>query len=85
MTKKHFIELADCLKKPGMIPAAVERAIGQPDISDDTVEAIKQRVLKAIADELADFCNAQNPNFNRQRWLEYIAGECGPNGGNIKK
>jgi hypothetical protein len=32
-------------------------------------------------DALADFCAAQNPRFNRERWLGYIAGECGPNGG----
>ena len=24
---------------------------------------------------------AQNPNFDRERWLAYVAGECGPNGG----
>ena len=33
---------------------------------------------------LADFCKAQNPAFNRERWLSYIAGQCGPNGGAIK-
>lgn len=33
---------------------------------------------------LADFCRAQNPAFNRARWLSYIAGTCGPNGGKIK-
>ena len=33
---------------------------------------------------LADFCKSQNPNFNRERWLSYIAGECGSNGGTIK-
>ena len=33
---------------------------------------------------LADFCKRQNPNFNRERWLDYIAGKCGPNGGAIK-
>jgi hypothetical protein len=31
--------------------------------------------------ELADFCKSQNPRFNQERWLAYIAGECGPNGG----
>lgn len=31
--------------------------------------------------QLADFCQSQNPQFNRERWLAYIAGECGPNGG----
>jgi hypothetical protein len=31
---------------------------------------------------LADFCQSQNPNFNRERWLGYIAGTNGKNGGN---
>lgn len=30
---------------------------------------------------LADFCQSQNPAFKRERWLSYIAGECGKNGG----
>lgn len=30
---------------------------------------------------LATFCAQQNPNFKRDRWLDYIAGKCGPNGG----
>ena len=30
---------------------------------------------------LADFCRAQNSNFNRDRWLGYIAGTNGKNGG----
>ena len=33
---------------------------------------------------LAEFCHEQNPNFNRECWLAYIAGECGPNGGAVK-
>ena len=32
---------------------------------------------------LAEFCRDQNPQFNRERWLAYIAGECGPNGGKL--
>jgi hypothetical protein len=31
--------------------------------------------------DIADFCEGQNPRFNRQRWLDYLAGKCGPNGG----
>jgi hypothetical protein len=34
---------------------------------------------------LADFCQEQNPNFNRDRWLSYIAGECGPCGGKVNR
>ena len=30
---------------------------------------------------LADLFEADNPRFLRQRWLDYIAGRCGPNGG----
>ena len=33
---------------------------------------------------LADFCRSVNPRFDRNRWLDYIAGECGPSGGKVK-
>lgn len=33
---------------------------------------------------LARFCKSINAHFNGDRWLAYIAGECGPNGGAIK-
>lgn len=33
---------------------------------------------------LACFCKEQNSNFNRERWLGYIAGKSGPSGGSIK-
>ena len=33
---------------------------------------------------LADFCASQNSMFKRERWLDYIAGACGPNGGKVK-
>jgi len=35
----------------------------------------------AALDRLARFCASQNPLFKRDRWLSYIAGEVGPNGG----
>ena len=34
-------------------------------------------------EQLADFCQAQNPRFNRERWLGYIAGTNGKNGGKL--
>jgi hypothetical protein len=34
-----------------------------------------------LINHLADFCQSQNPNFNRDRWLGYIAGTNGKNGG----
>jgi len=30
---------------------------------------------------LAQFCAEQSPAFDRARWMAYIAGEVGPNGG----
>ena len=30
---------------------------------------------------LADFCQSRNSKFKRERWLDYIAGKCGVNGG----
>jgi len=59
MSKKHFIALADAIKKQG-------------NFQLDHLET------------LAEFCRSQNSNFKRERWLSYIAGECGPNGGKVK-
>lgn len=69
MTKKHFIELADRIK------AANERRESAflPPMFD----------IPAI-ESLADFCQRQNHNFKRDRWIAYINGECGKNGGSIK-
>jgi len=36
-------------------------------------------------DALADFCQSQNSRFNHERWIGYINGKCGPNGGTVKK
>lgn len=69
MSKKHFIALANAIKENNRIEGA------------GTLRGIfNQEQL----DVLADFCKSQNPNFNRDRWLSYIAGECGPNGGTVK-
>ena len=56
MTKKHFIELANLIKRQG-------------DFTPAQVEA------------LAGFCQAQNSQFNKDRWLGYLKGTNGPNGG----
>jgi len=41
-------------------------------------------LLPTQIEELADFCQVQNPKFNRERWLGYIAGTNGKNGGKSK-
>lgn len=32
-------------------------------------------------EHLSNFCHAQNSNFKRERFIDYIKGACGPNGG----
>ncbi len=78
MTKKHFIALADVLILD--LPPILS-AICQTDEQAERIEC-------EIRSLLADFCQSQNPAFNRQRWLNYIDGKCyyidgkcGPNGG----
>jgi len=70
MSKKHFIALADTIKLRNRIGRKTGQEEGNFQL--DHLET------------LADFCQSQNSNFKRERWLSYIAGECGPNGGKIK-
>jgi hypothetical protein len=71
MTKKHFIALADAVRKHNKLYSPhAKRGIHH-------VYEFGEFQLKT----LADFCQSQNPRFDRQRWLDYIAGKCGPNGG----
>lgn len=69
MTKKHFIELADMIREHNR---QVRAGLPHTEFADNQIEA------------LASFCKSQNSNFNRERWISYINGECGPNGGDIK-
>jgi len=72
MTKKDFIALANTLR--------AVRASYAPHWDANLFRACDDHE-KAIA----DFCQAQNPLFNRDRWLAYIAGQCGPSGGKVTK
>lgn len=73
MSKKDFIALADQIKNynQNSFPHGT-----------NTVSPLQFTYTQIL--RLADFCQSQNPRFNRSRWLAYIAGECGPNGGNVK-
>ena len=73
MTKKHFIALADViiLNEPINLSQKDSRATAE------------HRQWESTRDALADFCAAQNYNFNRSRWLGYIAGTNGKNGETI--
>lgn len=74
MSKKHFIALADALKANYPInPVSTPK-----DHKLAKIYQIKQWEYDVSA--IADVCQAQNPRFNRERWLGYIRGENGPNG-----
>lgn len=44
----------------------------------------RTRFTQDQIDTLAGFCMDNNPRFDYSRWLDYIEGKCGPNGGKIK-
>ena len=67
MSKKDFIALADMIRVHN-----ADRYDG--DISSPPFSQTQINVL-------ATFCRTQNPAFNRDRWLDYIAGTNGPSGG----
>jgi hypothetical protein len=72
MSKKDFIIIADALR--------AVRASYAPHWDANLFRACDDNI-KAIADTLA----ANYPRFNRSRWIDYVNGECGPNGGAITK
>lgn len=71
MTKKNFLALADAIRAHDKQLSCIANA---RDIFTNSQLAI-----------LADFCATQNPNFDRERWLDYVAGNCGKNGGKVAK
>ncbi len=71
MSKKDFIALADAIRDHN---SAASRGFASYTAFDPVQ-----------LDTLAKLCAAQNPNFKRERWLSYIAGNCGKNGGKVKE
>ena len=67
MTKKQFVALADSIREHNRLA----ELNGESAFTNDQLAA------------LARFCASANPRFRRKRWLDYIAGRCGPNGGAI--
>lgn len=65
MTKKQFVALADSIREHNRLA----KFNGEDAFTDDQIAA------------LARFCSSVNPRFKRERWLDYIVGRCGPNGG----
>jgi hypothetical protein len=78
MTKRHFVSLADVLRH--------NKPTGPHEGQSPYSQRFEQGQLahwNRLTEALADWCQSQNSNFNRERWLGYIAGENGPSGGKI--
>jgi len=68
MSKKDFIALADALREHNRLQAIYST----PDVNPFDANHLET---------IAQFCGTQNHRFKTDRWLDYIAGKCGPNGG----
>jgi hypothetical protein len=75
MTRKHFIELADVIRAHNSIATDYAKSGEGEHFQPISIEGIES---------LAAFCARQNPGFNREWWLGYIAGTNGKNGGKVK-
>lgn len=76
MSKKDFIALADTIREHNRLATAEHKR----HRLEGAVPFDSQHLVT-----LMQFCESQNHRFLRGRWLAYIAGECGPNGGAVKK
>jgi hypothetical protein len=79
MTKKHFIALADTVRYLKPLPP-------EGDVENEQEERFfgAFRKWEETRNELARFCASQNSRFDRDLWINYIDGKCGPSGGKIK-
>jgi hypothetical protein len=71
MTKKHFILLADAFRQTMPAPG---------DLFDQGLVEQWESDVNTVAKTL----KSNFPRFNTSRWIGYIKGENGPNGGKVK-
>jgi hypothetical protein len=75
MSKKDFIALADSLRT---VKPDVHAPNQTPQQYTDA-----WAVWAMCVSQVADTCARSNPAFMRDRWMDYVNGECGPNGGKL--
>lgn len=75
MSKKDFIALADAIRQHNLQAEAHNASLPSPEHG-----AIAQFTPLQL-EALVQFCKQQNSAFKESRWLDYIAGKCGPSGG----
>lgn len=45
----------------------------------------RKEIPPDVLDAITRFCESQNPDFKKERWLKFLNGKCGVNGGQLKK
>ena len=65
MSKMHFIALADDLKQE----------------KTHWITQYGESAFTELVNFTCRFCRGQNGRFNESRFRDYVAGDCGPNGG----
>lgn len=58
--------------------------ISLADALRECQSAMLPGIPEHVLDALCRWMSRENPNFNRHRWLGYLRGECGPNGGTLQ-
>lgn len=69
MTKKHFIALADVLRELKPVQLSCDKT---SSTYQQRIGAIEQ--WRDTCEALQNFCEKQNPAFDRDKWLNYICG-----------
>jgi hypothetical protein len=70
MSKRDFVALADSLRA---------------EKPGENWNPNKQVQWELDVKAVADVCARSNPRFMRERWMDYVNGLCGPNGGSLRK
>lgn len=72
MTKKDFINLANAMR------ASKPESFSEQGISLQaaTLREARHNQWKGTLESIAVVLAESNPRFNRQRWLDYVNGEC---------
>ena len=70
MSKKHFISLGNWIREHNKI--SVTPGTSRTPFNMEHLET------------LSEFMRESNPRFNKERWIGFVLGHNGPNGGVIK-
>lgn len=71
MTKKDFIAIGSVLEE--LHPSSLR-------LEEDEARGAERQWARTV-ERLADLFQTKNPRFMRERWLDFVHGRCGPNGG----